>query len=520
MMMMPSLWLAVFSHWGFFLHGGLCLFAHPVVTALNGDELYFLPDADWQAVEIITQGDSTTADWSMPPIFDGLGAYIEDDDKLYFLVNHETAEATISQVQVDRTMLEARLAAMAAGSADTSDPFVLSAARAYDQVSADGGLTWEDAATAQFARFCSSQVYLPGAFGSPLRGFVDTIYLTGEEVPLGRMVALDPVQKELYILSGTTGGAKDDSDVNPGMPFDSWENAALLDTGENDHVALVLSPDGGTTELKLYVGTKGLGANGEVDETSFLARNGLAYGAWYVLQGQLPVSVGSSSEGRFGTTREGALASTKFEDVDTNPNQPTQMILGDQTDGVFLFDFDLTFSNSGKFDMAASSFSVSQMVGDTFSIQTFLTGATGKLDGADNVDWTMATEVDGMSFPSGLIFLNEDNALGEVWELDPENVSRDPVRIGHSALLVESSGVLDISSLLGYQPGHVLATSTQGFPSSLTVLLRSKGSPAHPDIATSSLWFFRFGRRCKWWNAICFLQQVPRVLSSTFLVLL
>ena len=126
-----------------------------------------------------------------------------------------------------------------------------------------------------------------------------------------------------------------------GMPFDSWENAALLDTGETNHVAVLLSPDGGSQIMQLYIGEKGKDTSGNASN-GFLARNGLAYGSYYYLNDSLPAS-GTSTDGFFDTTTAGALLSSKMEDVDTNPTDPTQVVLGDQDSGLFTFDFESRF---------------------------------------------------------------------------------------------------------------------------------------------------------------------------------
>ena len=122
------------------------------------------------------------------------------------------------------------------------------------------------------------------------------------------------------------------------MPSDSWENAALVDTGETDHVALLLSPDGGTSQMKIYIGEKGKDANGNVSN-DFLARNGLAYGSYYYLNHTVPTGLSTSTDGTFDTTTAGALTASKFEDVDTSPGDPTQVLLGNQNFGTFTFDF-------------------------------------------------------------------------------------------------------------------------------------------------------------------------------------
>ena len=236
--------------------------------------------------------------------------------------------------------------------------FVNSARQAYDRWSSNGGLTWTNTSNTSnttFNRFCSGQSYLPNTFGAG-RGFVDNVYITGEEsfnnVSRNRLFALDLDNRDFYQLSDVAGNAPGGIG---GMPRDSWENAALLDTGETDHVALLLSPDGGTSTMKMYIGEKGKDVNGN-PSNDFLARNGLAYGSHYFLNDALPAS-GTSIDGTFDTTTAGALVASKLEDVDTSPGDPTRAVLGNQNFGLFTFDFNLDFT-SGSFSEAGSSFSI------------------------------------------------------------------------------------------------------------------------------------------------------------------
>lgn len=79
-------------------------------------------------------------------------------------------------------------------------------------------------------------LHAANTFGTD-RGFVDEVYITGAEASNRRLFALDSVNRDLYQLSGTVGSAPGGTG---GMPFDSWENAALLYPGETSHVALLL----------------------------------------------------------------------------------------------------------------------------------------------------------------------------------------------------------------------------------------------------------------------------------------
>lgn len=422
----------------------------PRVTPLNG----------WKVFEVITAGDDPSGDgfaYAMPGSFDGAGAGLVAPATLRVFVNHESSDASISQVDLDLANLKAAIDNVIRTGSTGGVRFVLAARQAYSRWSANGGSSFtatSDASTTTFQKFCSGQAHAAETFG-PGRGFVDAIYVTGEEIGGGRLFALDGVGRDLYQLSGAVGSAP--GGVG-GLPGDSWENAALLDTGETGHVALLLSPDGGTTQMKLYVGVKGRDSAGNVS-TTFLARNGLAYGSWYYLNGSLPTTLGGTNAGTFDTTSAGALASTKLEDVDTSPVDPTRVVLGDQDSGVFTFDFDLVFG--AGFDAVASDFTVTKIANTS--------GGSGSLDSPDNVDWTGATTKGATSSPEGLLFVNEDNTTGEIWRMNVDGSG--PLRLGSTTVGAESTGIFDLSGLVGYQPGSVLVTNNQGTPSSMTVLI-------------------------------------------------
>jgi hypothetical protein len=224
---------------------------------------------------------------------------------------------------------------------------------------------------------------------------------------------------------------------------------------------LLLSPDGGSQALKLYIGEKGKGTNGAAS-TSFLARNGLAFGSWYYLKAVLPSSVSSSNTGSFGTSSSGALAATKMEDIDTYPTDGSKVVLGNQNFGTFTFDFNLVFS-SGSFNAANSDFTVTMIVNNGPS-----------LNSADNVEWTAATTL----YPNGVIFVNEDNSSGEIWMVKPDG--SELVRVGQTTVGAESTGIFDLSAFLGYESGSILVTNNQGSPSSMTVLINPSATLAGP----------------------------------------
>jgi hypothetical protein len=441
--------------------------------ALDGNNYKMVTYNGWDGFEIISYNDNPVGDgfdYAMPSTFDGIGAQVVSDF-LRIQVNHElsSGRANISEVVLNMESFKTAIDnVMTNGSGDTGGiSFVLSARQAYTRWSADGGMTWNpttNALSTSFQRFCSGQSYEPNTFGTG-RGFVDTLYITGEETTLGRLFVLDLKNSELYQLSGVTGSA---SSPTGGMPADKWENAAPIDTRESNHIALLLAPDGGSQRMQLYIGEKGKDLNG-LASNSFLARNGLAYGSYYYLIDTLPPALGTTStNGVFSTLSTSALASSKLEDVDTSPTDGTKVVLGDQNSGVFTFEFDLDFS-AGAFDVDSSTFTLTK-------IANHISG-TSVLGNADNVDWCGATTLAGTNYPDGLIFVNEDNSSGEVWMMKPDGSEQTP--IAGTIPNTESSGILDISELLGYSPGSILLTDNQGgVHSSLSVLINPNATLA------------------------------------------
>ncbi len=441
----------------------LLLLSTPAV-ALDGGILRLNTYNGWRAFEVISRNENPAGDgfgWAMPGTFDGLGASLADASTLRLQVNHETGDATISEVRLDLANFKTAISNTISGGSPGGGSFVTSARQAYDQWTGDGGSTWSstsDTSTTSFYRFCSGQSYHPNTFGTD-RGFVDDIYITGEEGSTNRLFALDVDGRDFYQVSGTAGSA---SGGLGGLPFDAYENAALIDTGETDHVALLLSPDGGSGRMKIYVGEKGKDASGNTS-SDFLARNGLAFGSYYFLNDSLP-SGGTSADGFFDTTATDALHSIKLEDIDTSPGDPTRVVLGDQDSGVFTFDFDLDFG-SGSFDAASSGFSITQ-------IQAHHDATNNAIGDADNVDWTAPTVLNGISYPEGLIFVNEDYTTGEIWINEPDGSNLTLIGdTGTNGSASESSGILDISGLVGYRPGSIVLTNNQGSNASLSVLI-------------------------------------------------
>ena len=446
----------------------------------------------WKAFEVITVGDNPSG-YVMPGTFDGIGAQIVGSE-LRVQINHELSDVgTISEVNLNLANFKTSVDNMVTSGSTGGGSFVNSAQQAYDRWSDDGGLSWidtTDTSNTSFDRFCSGQSYKANTFGAN-RGFVDSMYITGEEFGStgnDRLFAIDLATRDMYQLSGVSGSA---AGGIGGMPFDSWENAALLDTGETNHVALLLSPDGGTSTMQIYIGEKGKDKNG-LASTSFLARNGLAYGSHYYLFDSLPTIGSPSSNGTFDTTlTTGSLTSSKFEDVDTSPADPTKAVLGNQNSGLFTFDFNLDFSG-GSFAAVTSGFSITKLQNDNAD-------GINSFNNPDNVDWTDATTLNGTTYADGLIFVNEDSGEGEIWMMEPDGTGL--LKIGQTLDNTESTGIVDISDLVGYNAGSVLLSNNQGSNSSLSVLINPNATE-YPNSAPFTI-------------AVIGDQQVP-VSNTTF----
>ncbi|MCP9806887.1 DUF839 domain-containing protein, partial [Cyanobium sp. T1B-Tous] len=205
-----------------------------------------------------------------------------------------------------------------------------------------------------FSRFCSSSFEQADRFGAG-RGFVDNIYLTGEESDEGLFWALDTESDAIWAL--------------PGLGRGGWETAVQVDTGSVNTVGVLLMDDN-TAPIYLWVGEK------STDEgAGFLERNGLAAGqgnlyTWVPTDGSIGKSAGTSgvpdsadlnalalgaaAAGSWvlvGTGAEvallseaqlrseaielGALLLSRLEDASINPNDGQQVVFATTGNGDF-----------------------------------------------------------------------------------------------------------------------------------------------------------------------------------------
>lgn len=404
--------------------------------------------AGWEAFELVTEDDdiSAIADAGYGTTisrekFDGLGSYLSGST-LSIYVNHETSSAAISRVDVHLPDLQQALqSTIDSGATSFPTSIVTGMGYAYDTIYdggyhaisspapvASGAVAVGTYGDANFDRFCSGTSYLVEQFGGG-RGFADQIYITGEEVSGGAFYAVDQANSTMWEV--------------PDLGNASWENAALVDTGNTTHVALVLNSDVGSSPgdyLRLYVGEKNIDDNsdGEID---FLERNGLRGGTIYYFDPDGGASTTDLPDGlvtgTWNPSTSGALQETKLEDLHTNPLNGTEVVFADQTDGIYIMNLNMEF-NAGVFDTVSSTVSIDQIDDDD----------VGPIGAPDNITWAANQK----------IYVQEDGDGDDMWEMNPDGSGQVQIASAFS----EPSGIVDVSVLAGYQPGSVLLTSIMG----------------------------------------------------------
>jgi len=213
---------------------------------------------DWSTTPVFTIGE-TIDGYTPPGIPDGMGAF-ERDDTVWILSNHElrptagypytlASGASLTGARVSKLIFQK----------DTRE--LVDMGPAYDTIHNRAGEIVDEASDLEFGglnRLCSA-----GSFVAGQAGFVDDVFLTGEETYGGTEFALDVAAGKLWAL--------------PWLGRAGWESVAALEIpGFNrTHVAILVGDDRGDAALLLYVGEKTPGGN-------FVERNGLANGKLYM----------------------------------------------------------------------------------------------------------------------------------------------------------------------------------------------------------------------------------------------
>jgi hypothetical protein len=401
----------------------------------------------WKTFELLSAGDALAGvaqegfAWRAGHgKWDGLGAYRYDSSTLRVFLNHEVWSGTISQVDLDVPTLKAWIAVghpnnTNSGQADSQGVVVKAISQAWHE------------SPESIRRPCSGNVWMADTFG-PGRGFADALYLTGEEVAGGYIYVLDIATRQLLKC--------------PSLGQGRWENAAPIDTGRTDTVALLLCNDGSSSPapLRLYVGMKNPAGN-------FLERNGLSDGTvyyWDPLGEETDIhglENGMTMDGAWVADPLGAALLWKLEDVHPNmdPSSPG-------------FGTDLAFASQGRaiytMDFAAVDFVAGDLgVQRETTVRTLYRASTqaggNNFSAMDNIVWSL----------DGNIYVNEDDGEGDVWKIDVESLrasyansdfspDEDQVLdILDAEFVSESSGIIDISEHIGYEPGGVFLITGQ-----------------------------------------------------------
>ncbi len=443
-----------------------------------------------------------------PGLLDGTGAFDLDENTVRVLVNHELNDDTgYAYSLANGTQLTG--ARVSYFDIDKASRDIVGAGLAYDAAyDRQGNLVTDpiqinegDTDTINgFSRFCSAQGHRKGTFG-----FVDDIFFTNEETSAdsdrhphgGSVWAVDVNGRAIWGL--------------PQLGRGSWENVTALDTGTDEHVALLLGDDFEGAPLYLYIGRKNALGDG-----SFLDRNGLADGRLFVWKAKggdrdpeafngtgsvregkfIPINgrdqgmkgqPGYDSEGylddvtlRSLADSKGAFSFSRPEDVHTNPADGTQAVLASTGRGG-LFPSD----NWGTLYLIDVDFKLNKGRGNQLNADATLTilhdsddfGDFG-IRSPDNLVWSddgyIYVQEDRSTSPSSLfgaesgreasiMRLNpDDGTFIQVAEMDRSAVAPagstdgDPDDLGDW----ESSGILDVTQLFDTTEGERLLFGT------------------------------------------------------------
>ncbi len=448
---------------------GLLAAPAAVSSADDGNDDQAEATADgWAYESLFTVGDSID-DYTPPGVLDGLHA-TRDGDHVVVVANHElTPGSGPTYTLANGTELDGARVSRFVIDAATHE--VVEAGPAFDAIINRAGQDVDDPGDLDndgLSRLCSAHGYDAGEYG-----FVDDLFLTGEEGTDGTEFALDLASGDLWAL--------------PDLGRAAWENVTALDTGTSTHVALLVGDDNADAPLYLYVGEKDPDGN-------FPARNGLVGGqlhVWVPNGANAPTSpqefngTGRTRRGRFvpidardagrarldgydqlgykdaATLRAEARAMGAFffsrpEDVATNPANPDQAVLADTGRGRInpaddwggVYEIETSFPR----DLARivdRGRPLSAMVEILYDADD--TGDLG-LRSPDNLDWA----------DDGFVYVQEDRATqldefgGEsgrdasIWQLDPrssEVTQLAEVTGGDELGQWETSGILDVTDL-------------------------------------------------------------------------
>jgi hypothetical protein len=468
----------------------------------------------WDTEALFTV-DETISGYTPPGILDGIGAVKKNPVQVYSYVNHELPadRGYPYSLANGTTMTGARVSVFTLDAKQRKNNEKVGNIKnielAYDAVYDRFGMmvTHPSQINEQgdesrgFERLCSANIVEGGSYN-----FEDTVFVTNEETSAayghphgGSYWMLDTANRELWAA--------------PDLGRGTWESATFVETGEEDHVALLLGDDFQAAPLYLYIGEKDPSGN-------FLERNGLSGGQLFVwIEGDngdrtpedwngtgtirsgyfAPVDASGAAEacptggvdaqGYFddtclrgiatGDADSGGLQAFAFsrpEDLATNPADGSQVVMAstgrdrlfpsDSWGTTYLIDMDLT-------DLSAPSAELTILYDGDDAGDGYFSGPDYGPRSPDNLEWAA----------DGYIYIQEDRSVGgfcqtsgeeaSIWQLDATAAAGTPERIAQinrSAVLPdaqtdgdpddcgnwESSGIEDVTHLFPTAPGETL----------------------------------------------------------------
>jgi hypothetical protein len=440
----------------------------------------------WSWDSLVTVGDTLPNGYRPVGILDGIGAYKLNDTTIRALVTHEIAgNRGYAYTLANGTSLTG--ARISYFDIDIKTKNIVDGGLAYDRIIGRDGADITVGGNG-IQRLCSSSLYEANSFG-PGRGLADRIYMAGEESANGTNFALDTSTNTLHAV--------------PWMGRAQWENVAQVDTGTTDKVAFIIGDDTSGAPLYLYVGNKKAGG-------TFLERNGLADGKMYAWKSDAGDTGPSTFNGANGDSRsgewvevtvydaakagmagydaqgfadqatltaeakaKGAMGFSRPEDVATNPEDGTLVALASTGSGFeggadtwgTVYTIDLAFDANGNPLKTAVKI-----------VYNGNQDASRALRSPDNLDWsgadTLLINEDRSADWASAIGANPNEA--SILELDMAGNVRQIFETDRSAVPMgqvdsnpgdfgnwESSGILDISELLGYERGAFFLADMQ-----------------------------------------------------------
>jgi Bacterial protein of unknown function (DUF839) len=497
-----------------------------LIEAAGGPDLSFRP--------LLTIGESTKNNYIPTGILDGLGAFDNRNGTFTVLASHELSSSNgygyhLPGMNAGEELTGARISRFTVTKDIDNDPSngfqsqVTRGALAYREIIDAAGqvVTQASQLNGGLNRFCSGSFVQRASFGAK-RGFVNDLYLTGEESSEGLMYALDVHASRLHAV--------------PALGRAGWENATLVDTGSRNTVAVFLADDSTAAPL-LWVGQK------DPSSSNFLRRNGLdttsgSLYTWTPTLGSIGTAAGDASladsadllacslgtdlTGRWvlvgsgtqvaswneatlkaqvkapgGNAALAGLQLSRLEDIHTNPQDGQQLVLAttgnadfsgaDRYGNLMVFDFSNTFTPAGTITTGESSL---RLVYDGDRL-----GGLARQEGIrnpDNLTWSA----------DGNLYVQEDRSVSggtadgqfgaieaSIWKLNPfdpilnaagvaaqrwaviDPTNGVPQQLGQTNANPsstpanvgnwESSGIIDVSSIYGLAAGSMMLADVQ-----------------------------------------------------------